>query len=89
MKRQLFAAMMRLTTHIMHNKSDDPNFRSLVARNVFVRSISHDKFSLRRMIRTTHVGDLPPYLLMLDCHPEAAFQLEDLISSDLELSEVL
>ena len=25
-KRQLFAAMMRPTTHIIHNKSDDPNF---------------------------------------------------------------
>ena len=55
-KRQLFAAMMRPTTHIIHNKSDDPNFSTLVTRKDFVRPISPDKFSLRRVIRTTHMG---------------------------------
>ena len=53
-KRQLFAAMMRPTSHIIHNKSDDPNFSTLVTRKGFVRPISPDKFSLRRVIRTTH-----------------------------------
>ena len=56
-KRQLFAAMMSPATHIMHNKSDDPNFSTLMARKVFVRPISPDKFSLRWVIRTTHTGD--------------------------------
>ena len=55
-KRQLFAAMMHPTTHIIHNKSDDPNFSTLVTRKGFVRPISPDKFSLRRVIRTTHMG---------------------------------
>ena len=55
-KRQLFAAMMRPTTHIIHNKSNDPNFSTLVTRKVFVRPISPDKFLLRRVIRTTHMG---------------------------------
>ena len=55
-KRQLFAAMMRPTTHIIHNKSDDPNFSTLVTRKGFVRPISPNKFSLRRVIRTTHMG---------------------------------
>ena len=55
-KRRLFAAMMRPTTHIIHNKSDDPNFSTLVTRKGFVRPISPDKFSLRRVIRTTHMG---------------------------------
>ena len=55
-KRQLFAAMMRPTTHIIHNKSDDLNFSTFVTRKGFVRPISPDKFSLRRVIRTTHMG---------------------------------
>ena len=55
-KRQLFAAMMRPTTHIIHNKSDDPNFSTLVTRKGFVRPTSPNKFSLRRVIRTTHMG---------------------------------
>ena len=53
-KRQLFAAMMR--PNIIHNKSDDPNFSTLVTRKGFVRPISPNKFSLRRVIRTTHMG---------------------------------
>ena len=55
-KRQLFAAMISPTTHIIHNKSDDLNFSTLVTRKGFVRPISPDKFSLRRVIRTTHMG---------------------------------
>ena len=55
-KRQLFAAMMRATTHIIHNESDDPNFSTLVTRKVFVRPFAPDKFSLSRVLRTTHMG---------------------------------
>ena len=33
-KRQLFAAMVRPTIHIIHNESDDPNFSTLVIREV-------------------------------------------------------
>ena len=55
-KRQLFAAILRPTTHIIHNKSDDPKFSILVTRKGFVRLLSPDKFSLRRVVRTTHMG---------------------------------